>query len=522
MKYQFWGWQNVNVKPVTEEYKGINSPIDLYNALSTIWCADTCAPRMRADWTRENKTLGQCSITAFLAQDIFGGKVYGVLRPGGNYHCFNVIGDCRFDLTSEQFGDEVLDYENNPEQFREVHFAKEEKRLRYEYLKAELENYCMAFDFDREINRFNTHSLKWDFCGKEQLPLWVADSDFLVPPAVTKRLKDRIEHGLYGYYLEGNEIYDVLMNWFLEEYNVTIPKKDWIKLVPAIVPSLAVASNIGGGKSIVCTPNYCGLLGAPLSAGNELIKVPLKNENEHYSMDFDALEAAITEDTKIFYLCNPHNPVGRVYSMEELKQVSAFAKKHHLLVVSDEVHCEIIFEGKHIPFFTVDDYAREHSITLYSNGKMYNVPDLILAFAVIPNQELRKEFERLGYAFGEEHVLNVEAGIATYAESGEWRKQLLVYLKNNRDYLEQQLKMRFPKAKVVHLEGTYLEWVDFRAYGNDVDAGFFKRKAKVFLSEGEIFGSDGYVRINFATRRKILEEALDRMERALSLSVAQA
>ena len=141
---------------------------------------------------------------------------------------------------------------------------------------------------------------------------------------------------------------------------------------------------------------------------------------------------------------------------------------------------------------------------------------------MIPNQELRKEFERLGYAFGEEHVLNVEAGIATYAESGEWRKQLLVYLKNNRDYLEQQLKMRFPKAKVVHLEGTYLEWADFRAYGNDVDAGFFKRKAKVFLSEGEIFGSDGYVRINFATRRKILEEALDRMEKALSLSVAQA
>lgn len=140
--YHFWGWEHAEVPAITEEYQGIRNPIDLYEALSDIWCADTCAPRMRDAWTKENKTLGQCSITAFLAQDIFGGKVYGILRPGGNYHCFNVIGDCRFDLTSEQFGDEVLDYENSPEQFREVHFAKEEKRLRYEYLKKELKKYC--------------------------------------------------------------------------------------------------------------------------------------------------------------------------------------------------------------------------------------------------------------------------------------------------------------------------------------------------------------------------------------------
>lgn len=138
MEYQFYGWEHADVPPVKEEYKSIRDPRVLYDLLSKIWCAETCAPRMRGDWSRENKTLGQCSITAFLAQDIFGGKVFGILRPGGNYHCYNVIGDCVFDLTSEQFGDEVLDYSENPEQFREVHFAKEEKRLRYEYLKAEL------------------------------------------------------------------------------------------------------------------------------------------------------------------------------------------------------------------------------------------------------------------------------------------------------------------------------------------------------------------------------------------------
>ena len=136
--YNFYGWQNANVPPVDETFRAIQNPKALYDMLCKIWCAETCAPRMRADWSPENKTLGQCSITAFLAQDIFGGQVLGILRPGGNYHCYNVVGDCVFDLTSEQFGEEVLDYSDNPEQSRDVHFAKEEKRLRYEYLRAKL------------------------------------------------------------------------------------------------------------------------------------------------------------------------------------------------------------------------------------------------------------------------------------------------------------------------------------------------------------------------------------------------
>ena len=140
MDYKFYGWEQANAQAVTDEYEGIRTPRDLYDALSGIWCEYTCAPRMRGSWSEENRTLGQCSITAFLAQDIFGGKVYGIPREGGNYHCYNTVGDCVFDLTSEQFGDEALDYENNPEQFREVHFAKEEKWERYEYLRDELKN----------------------------------------------------------------------------------------------------------------------------------------------------------------------------------------------------------------------------------------------------------------------------------------------------------------------------------------------------------------------------------------------
>lgn len=139
MDYKFYGWENADVSPADNKYAKIKDPKMLYDMLSEIWCAETCAPRLRDRWTEENRTLGQCSITAFLAQDIFGGKVYGILRPGGNYHCYNVVGDCVFDLTSEQFGDEKLCYKDNPEQFREIHFAKEEKRLRYEYLRKKLE-----------------------------------------------------------------------------------------------------------------------------------------------------------------------------------------------------------------------------------------------------------------------------------------------------------------------------------------------------------------------------------------------
>lgn len=142
MQYNFYGWETATITVENEMYPLIHTPRDLYDALSKIWCADTCAPRMRHEWSEDNKTLGQCSITAFLVQDIFGGRVYGILREGGNYHCYNVIGDCCFDLTSEQFGEEAksLVYENNPEQFREVHFAKEEKKLRYEKLKQMLLN----------------------------------------------------------------------------------------------------------------------------------------------------------------------------------------------------------------------------------------------------------------------------------------------------------------------------------------------------------------------------------------------
>lgn len=162
--YKFWGWERAKqISSITQEYKGIKTPWDLYDVLCNVWCEYTCAPRLRDGWSKENRTLGQCSITAFLAQDIFGGKVYGILRPGGNYHCYNVIGDVAFDLTSEQFGEEILDYENNPEQFRKVHFAKEEKLLRYEYLRKKV----MKMQSDRKLIK-GIHHVSMKCCSVEE------------------------------------------------------------------------------------------------------------------------------------------------------------------------------------------------------------------------------------------------------------------------------------------------------------------------------------------------------------------
>ena len=372
----------------------------------------------------------------------------------------------------------------------------------------------MKYDFDKVTDRVGTNCYKWDLAKEGELPMWVADMDFEVPPAVIDRVEKRLKHKVFGYTRPGNEIFRCLTDWFADRYSVDVPK-EWIRLISGIVPALCVASNIGGGASMTCVPNYSSLLTAPKNAGNKMITVPMDHENEYYTFDFDKMQAALTPDTKIFYLCSPLNPAGRVFTLDELKAVSEFARKNELIVISDEAHCEVVFEGKHIPFFTVDDYARENSITLYSNGKMCNVADLILAFAVIPNRKLREEFMRQGYAFGMEHALNIEAGIASYGESDEWKEQLLTYLEGNRDYLETELRNRFPKAKLPHLEATYLQWVDFTPYGEHINAAFLRNHAKVFLTDGADFGDPRYVRINFGTQRANIREMLDRVEKAV-------
>ena len=371
----------------------------------------------------------------------------------------------------------------------------------------------MGYDFDTPVLRRGTGSIKWDTYPTEYLPMSIADTDFAVPEEITAALRARARHPVYGYSRPGDGLYEAFLGWHGRAYGLR-PDREWLVLLPGIVPALAVAGRAAEGTSLTLTPNYPLLLNAPERAGREMITAPLRNDGERYTLDFDALEAALREDTRIFFLCNPHNPVGRVYTREELEAISSFAEKHGLIVVSDEIHCELVYDRPHIPFFTVSDYAREYSITFMAPGKTYNIPGVTLAFAIIPDPELRERFQKAGFALGHPGIFETAAAEAAYRHGGAWRDALRDYLRGNRDLLEAELRRRFPRVRFPHTEGTFLQWADFRAYGLG-SGDDFRSKAKLIVNDGKQFGIPGYVRINFGCRRSTLVEALDRMEQAI-------
>lgn len=374
----------------------------------------------------------------------------------------------------------------------------------------------MAFNFDEIIDRHDTNCIKWDRFGKDVIPMFIADMDFSVAPAITERIIKRANHTVYGYSFPDKELFHAVINWVKEEYDYDL-KPEWIDIIGGIVPALSVISTIVDGESITNIPNYSMLLAAPGKAGRKMIQVPLRNTDEYYEIDYEALENAITPEVKLFYLCNPHNPVGRIYTREELTELSRFARKHNLIVVSDEIHCELVYDRKHTPFYTVDDYARDHSITLNAPGKICNVPGVNLAIAIVPNKELKESLKKAGYAMGHPGIFEIQAAIAAYSEAKEWKKELVEYLRGNRDYLESELKRWFPRVRLPHLESTYLQWADFRAYGEQYTAEYFLKEAKIAFTDGKDFGSPGYIRINFGCPRAVLTEAIERLKKTIKI-----
>jgi cystathionine beta-lyase len=371
----------------------------------------------------------------------------------------------------------------------------------------------MRFNFDEPVDRRGFGSVKWDTIGEGVLPMFVADLDFRSSPQVIEALEAKIRHGVFGYGRDP-EFPGVIKKWFQDEYQVSV-KEDWIVLLPAIVPVLAAVSRLREGRILINTPNYHVLLAAPGKAGKETILSPLKNTHEYYEMDFDDMRRRIEPDVRLFYLCNPHNPVGRVYKYEELKELSLFAKEKNLIVISDEAHCGLVFDRAHIPFFSVDEYAAENSVTIMGPGKTYNLAGLPFGFAVIPNETLRQEFGKTCYSLPHPGILNVAAAKAAYGSSREWRLQLVDYLKGNRDYLEKALRENFPAAKLTHVEGTYLQWADLRPLGIADPYQWLQDTAKILPNNGKPFGLEGYVRFNFGTTRARLEEAIGRIKEGL-------
>jgi cystathionine beta-lyase len=369
--------------------------------------------------------------------------------------------------------------------------------------------------FDNLKSRRGTNSIKYDTYPGEYIPLFIADMDFESPTVITEAIQNRLNHGVFGYTKPSDELYDTVIKWFGNEYGFEI-KKSWITWLPGVVPALNVACSMVDGDILTNTPNYSMLLLAPKKAGKKRIDSAMIKVDGRFEIDFEDLERKITPETKMFLFCNPHNPVGRVYSKDELLKVRDFCKRHNLIVVSDEIHCELILESKHIPFLTIQENpSAENSITLMSPAKTYNIPAIQVAFAIIPNHDLKKSFEKAAFAMPSPNLFGLEACRAAYAYGNPWKKELLAYLRGNRDYLEDEFGKRFPKLVYTHVEATYLMWLDFSQYGIDNPFEFFYDNAKIVFSNGKDFGDERFVRLNFGCSRKTLEETLDRMENAL-------
>ncbi len=391
----------------------------------------------------------------------------------------------------------------------------------------------MAIDFDHPIERENTCSVKFDvrkavFGRDDVIPVWVADMDFAAPEGVTAALTARAEHPVYGYTVFPDTLYQSLMDWFATRHSWAI-EKDWILMAPGVVPSLHAACMAyaqPGEGVIIQPPVYPPFFSSVNLSGRTVIENPLIRDPEsgQYRMNLEHLEqCAARSDARMLMFCSPHNPVGRVWSETELKAVLDIARKHQLVVITDEIHCDLVYPDK--PAHTMlASLARPDDalVTAVAPSKSFNMPGLGLSALVISDPERRRAIKAV---FDSMHLpqcnpFSVTGFEAGYRKGGEWLDQLMVYLQANRDYVVQQVADRLPGISVSAPEGTYLMWLDCRGLRLD-DAGlrrFFVQKAGVGMNPGITFGApgSGFMRLNIGCPRAVLEQVLGRIEAALA------
>ena len=381
----------------------------------------------------------------------------------------------------------------------------------------------MNYSFDTVIDRRSTDSIKWHYFEEDVLPMWVADMDFEAPPAVIEALHDRINHGIFGYAREDPELKEILMQRLEELYHWKVTAEDLIFL-PGVVNGFNLAVQALGQPDkelLIQTPVYPPFFGAAENAGMKLSEARLELTTAgRYEIDWDRFEERLGQETGVFLLCNPHNPVGRVYSQDELSRMAEACLRNGVPICSDEIHCDLVFSNaQHIPIASLDPQIAAQTITLMAPSKTFNIPGLGFSFAVVPNPELRRKLKLATRGLvGHVNLLGMAAAKAAYREGGEWLKELLIYLESNRDYLFEWVRNEFEGIRMASPEGTYLAWLDCReaGLGND-PAGFFVKNARVGLSDGQDFGQDGkgFVRMNFGCPQSVLTEGLERMRAAL-------
>lgn len=382
----------------------------------------------------------------------------------------------------------------------------------------------MKYNFDQIPDRLHSESAKWRKFGPDVLPMWVADMDFVSPEPVIRALHERVEHGIFGYPIDLPELIETIQSKLKNQYSWQVQMEDII-LLPGVVSAFNMASHmysVEGGGILMQTPVYFPFLAAPQHAGLERHEMELtRRPDGTYEIDFERFENSIQDDTRMFILCNPHNPVGRVFTKEELERTAEICLRRGVAICSDEIHGDLIFSGhQHRPIASLSPEIAQNTITLMAPSKTYNIAGLDCSFAVIQNPELRQRFMAAKKGLvGHVNVLGLTAGLAAYRDGQEWLDQMLAYLESNRDYLVDTIKSQFPGIEMARPEGTYLAWLNCQ----NLELGekphqFFLEKAGVALNEGAAFGKggEGFVRLNFGCPRPMLKDALDRMQRALS------
>ncbi|WP_153111613.1 MalY/PatB family protein [Propionivibrio limicola] len=371
-------------------------------------------------------------------------------------------------------------------------------------------------------------SMKWHkYAGRDVLPMWVADMDFAAPPPVLAALRQRLDHGMMTYNVPSSSQVGCIVDHLASEYDWPI-EADWLVWLPGLVPGLNIACRaVGEPDSAVftATPIYPPFMSAPRNSGRRTVGIPLARQNGRWGWDFDRLSSTLADhpDGRLFLLCHPHNPVGRVWRDDELQALAAHMERHDLIVCSDEIHCGLLLDAglKHRPFATLSPEIERRSITLMAPSKTYNLPGLATAFAIIPDASLRRAFRTVmqGIVPSCPNTLGMVAAEAAYRDCAEWRSGLLATLRGNRDRLEATVA-RLPGLKMTHVEATYLGWIDAselcNQHGIDHPQRFFE-EAGVGLSPGADFGPDShqFVRLNFGCPQATLEKALVRITTAI-------
>ena len=376
----------------------------------------------------------------------------------------------------------------------------------------------MRTDFDRPVDRTGTASFKWDKYAAGILPLWVADMDFVSPPAVVAALRERAAHGVFGYALVPDSLIDAIRAHLVARYGWRI-EPDWLVWLPSVVPGLNLACRAfaGPGEAVMTvTPVYPPFLEAPPDQGRRLVTVPAAFAGGRWQLPLEAMEAAVTPDTRVLLFCHPHNPLGRVWSHDEVVAVVDFCHRHDLVLCSDEIHCDLILdELAHVPAALASPGGADRIVTLMSPSKTFNLPGLNFAFAIVPDEELRRRFRGPGEGLLPfPGCFAIGAAEAAYREGGDWLDELLDYLRGNRDLVESFVAESLPRVTMTHVEATYLAWLDVRELDHP-DAAKACLQAGVALSPGAAFGDPGFLRLNFACPRSTLQEALRRLQVAL-------